>query len=308
MSQPGPQSVQPYGGRSIYGHPPAVTYSGGGGGEFVPVSSPPTAPAQVTLQAETMTQGSLYAAHGLATDLIGALCVSMAITGVSAGSAHLRDLITTLPAQELVTFLQWPIYAIAYGCIMHVAASRFAQYGYLFNPFQGLALYFVCPLGPMAAVMSTCAQFIGWLAGALIMAGPYASRQVGEGTPAVQAGFRATDVFVVELVAAFVLGIVSFIHCDRTLHAELVGYATTAMALMAYPASGAALNPYRYLSAAIAGSISSQPFHNSWWAYIVGNFVGMLLAYCVYYAAYHPYIVKAYTRVHAAWVASQKQQ
>jgi aquaporin Z len=101
---------------------------------------------------------------------------------------------------------------------------------------------------------------------------------VGAGTPAVGAGLTSTGALIAEIVGTMFLVLTIFgAAVDKRNSGQApiyIGLAIVGIILAVGPASGAALNPARYIGPAIVGG----KFGPDFWVWIVGPLAGAAIA------------------------------
>jgi aquaporin TIP len=171
--------------------------------------------------------------------------------------------------------------ALAHGlaiglCIM--AAGHIS--GGFFNPAVTVGMIVTRKVNPQVGGLFIIAQLLGALAGTLVIFSvfPESVREaVGDGVPAVGAGFSNGNALIAEIVATFFLLFVIFgVAIDNRTTSGINGLViglTISMAILATGSvSGAALNPARWFGPAVAGG-----HWDNWWIWIVGPILGAVL-------------------------------
>lgn len=158
------------------------------------------------------------------------------------------------------------------------------------NPILTAAFWVVGRLSTVRAGVYVGAQTLGAVvAGVLLrLAIPQPTWQpAGLGAPLLAGGLGAGRGVLMEAVLSFLLTIVAFatIVDDRmrspTLAGVALGLALAAATLVAWPLTGAALNPARAFGPELAGGVWGD-----WWVYWIGPAAGAVTAAVLYWAVF----------------------
>jgi MIP family channel proteins len=158
------------------------------------------------------------------------------------------------------------------------------------NPVLTGAFWVAGRLSTRRAAIYVAAEVLGGVVAGLVLrlAVPQATWQpAGLGAPLLAEGVGAGRGVLVEAVLAFVLTIVAFAlvvdeRSRSAAHAGLaLGMMVTAATLVAWPLTGAALNPARAIGPEMAGGV-----WNDWWIYWLGPAAGGIVGAVAYWSIF----------------------
>lgn len=158
------------------------------------------------------------------------------------------------------------------------------------NPVLTAGFWIVGHLSTRRSIVYVAAQALGGILAGLMLrvAVPEATWQPsGLGAPLLAEGVGAGRGVLVEAVFSFLLTLLAFasIVDERTSSfgraATMLGALLAAATLVAWPLTGAALNPVRALGPEIAGGVWTD-----WWIYWVGPVAGGVIGAVVYWSAF----------------------
>jgi MIP family channel proteins len=176
--------------------------------------------------------------------------------------------------------------AVAYGmAVAAIVAALGPVSGGQFNPAVTIGLWVTRRLGSIETILYWAAQLAGAAAGAFIVKAIVSDsvwEQVALGTPALAPDFTRTHAMALEGVTAFLWVLVFFATAANTNGTSrtsglAVGITVAMCALVAYPFTGAALNPARAFGPALASHHWTN--HGVYW---VGPLFGGMLAGFMY--------------------------